>query len=45
MDQFNELQRLGQIESSEAGRVFREFLRSHIRQSLVNIMAEEVQEL
>ena len=45
MDQFNELQRLGEIESSEAGRVFREFLRSQVRQSLVSIMAEEVQEL
>ncbi len=45
MDQFSELQRLGQIESSEAGRVFREFLRSRVRQSLANIMAEEVREL
>ena len=45
MDQFSELQCLGQIESSEAGRVFREFLRSQVRQSLVNIMAEEVREL
>ena len=45
MDQFSELQCLGQIESSEAGRVFRDFLRSQVRQSLVSIMAEEVQEL
>ena len=45
MDQFSELQRLGQIDSSEAGRVFREFLRGQVRQSLVNIMAEEVREL
>ena len=45
MDQFSELRRLGQIDSSEAGRVFREFLRGQVRQSLVNIMAEEVQEL
>ena len=45
MDQFSELQHLGQIESSEAGRVFREFLRSQVRQSLVSIMSEEVREL
>ncbi len=45
MDQFSELRGLGQIESSEAGRVFREFLRGQVRQSLVNIMAEEVREL
>jgi len=45
MDQFSELQCLGQIDSSEAGRVFREFLRGQVRQSLVNIMAEEVGEL
>ena len=45
MDQCSELRRLGQIESSEAGRVFREFLRSQVRQSLVSIMAEEVREL
>jgi putative transposase len=45
MDQFSELRRLGQMDSSEAGRVFREFLRGQVRQSLVNIMAEEVQEL
>ena len=42
MDQFSELRSLGQIDSSEAGRVFREFLRGQVRQSLVNIMAEEV---
>ena len=45
MDQFSELRSVGQIDSSEAGRVFREFLRSQVRQSLVNIMTEEVREL
>jgi transposase-like protein len=45
MDQFSELRSVGQIDSSEAGRVFREFLRGQVRQSLVNIMVEEVGEL
>jgi putative transposase len=45
MDQISELRSLGQIDSSEAGRVFREFLRGQVRQSLVNIMAEEVRQL
>ena len=45
MDQFSELRRLGQIDSSEAGEVFREFLRSKVRESLVSIMADEVREL
>ena len=42
MDQFSELRSVGQIDSSEAGRMFREFLRGQVRQSLVNIMVEEV---
>ncbi len=45
MDEFSELRSLGQIDSSEAGRVFREFLRAQVRQSLVSIMVEEVREL
>jgi transposase-like protein len=45
MDEFSELRSLGQIDSSEAGRVFRAFLRGQVRRSLVNIMAEEVREL
>lgn len=45
MDQFSELRRLGQIDSGEAGEIFREFLRGKVRESLVNIMAEEVAEL
>jgi putative transposase len=45
MDQFSELWSLGQIDSSESGRVFREFLRGQVRQSLVNIMADEVSQL
>lgn len=38
MDQFSELQCLGQIDAGEAGRVFRELLRGQVRQSLVNII-------
>lgn len=45
MDQFNEWRRLGQIDSGEAGEIFREFLRGKVRESLVSIMAEEVGEL
>ena len=45
MEQFSVLQSLGQIDSTEAGRVFREFLRGQVRESLVSIMAEEVREL
>jgi putative transposase len=45
MDQFSEFGRLGQMDSSEAGAIFREFLRGKVRESLVNIMAEEVGEL
>jgi putative transposase len=45
MDQSSVLRSLGQIDSSEAGRVFREFLRGQVRGSLVSIMAEEVREL
>ena len=45
MDKFSVLRSLGQIDSSEAGCIFREFLRSQVRQSLINIMAEEVGEL
>jgi transposase-like protein len=45
MDQSSVLRSLGQIDSSEAGRVFREFLRGQVRESLVSIMAEEVREL
>jgi len=45
MDQFSELRRLGQLDSSEAGRTFREFLRASVRQSLIGVMAEEVCEL
>ncbi len=45
MDQFSELRRLGQIDSTEAGEIFREFLRGKVRESLVSIMADEVCEL
>jgi putative transposase len=45
MDQFNVLQQLGQLNSTEAGTVFRDFLRGAVRESLVSVMAEEVAEL
>ena len=45
MDQSSVLRSLGQIDSSEAGRVFREFLRGQVRESLVSIMAAEVRGL
>jgi len=45
VDQCSVLSQLGQIDSSEAGRMFREFLRGQVRESLVRIMAEEVREL
>lgn len=45
MDQSSVLRSLGQMDSSEAGRVFREFLRGQVRESLVSIMAAEVREL
>ena len=45
MDQFSELRCLGQMDSSEAGRTFREFLRASVRQCLVNVMGEEVRQL
>ena len=45
MDQFSELRCLGQMDSSEAGRAFREFLRASVRQCLVNVMASEVRQL
>lgn len=45
MDQFSVLQQLGQLNSSEAGQVFRDFLRGAVRDSLIGVMAEEVVEL
>jgi putative transposase len=45
MEQFSELRCLGQMDSSEAGRTFREFLRASVRQCLVNVMADEVRQL
>ena len=45
MDQFNVLQQLGQLKSSEAGQVFRDFLRGAVRECLVGVMADEVAEL
>jgi hypothetical protein len=45
MDQSSVLRSLRQIDSSETGRVFREFLRGQVRESLVSTMAAEVREL
>ena len=39
MDQSSVLRSLRQIDSSETGRVFREFLRGQVRESLVSTMA------
>lgn len=40
--QDNVLERLGQVESSDVGRVFREYLRGVSREMLAEVMAEEV---
>lgn len=45
MEHFSELRYLGQMDSSEAGRTFREFLRASVRQCLVHVMADEVRQL
>jgi hypothetical protein len=45
MEHFSELHQLGQLDSSEAGEIFRAFLRGKVRECLVNVMAEEVAEL
>ena len=42
VDQRNVLERLGQVEAAEAGRVFREYLRGVSREMLAEVMAEEV---
>jgi transposase-like protein len=45
MDDFNLTETLGQVSSSEAGVIFRNFLRGGVRQMICEVMAEEVSEL
>jgi len=45
MDDFNLTETLGQVSSSEAGVIFRNFLRGGVRQMICEVMAEEVNEL
>jgi transposase-like protein len=45
MDQFRVVELLGQASGAEVGDVFREFLRSHVRLMIADVMAAEVTEL
>lgn len=45
VDQRNVLERLGQVETADVGRVFREYLRGVSREMLAEVMAEEVRSL
>ena len=45
MDEVSVLQLLGQVSGTEAGEVFREFLRGSVRQMICEVMAAEVTEL
>ena len=45
VDQRNVLERLGQVETADVGRVFREYLRGVSREMLAEVMAEEVHAL
>ncbi len=45
MDQFRVVELLGQASGAEVGDVFREFLRSHVRLMITEVMAAEVTEL
>ena len=45
MDQFRVLELLGQASGAEVGDVFREFLRSHVRLMITEVMAAEATEL
>ena len=42
MDEVSVLQLLGQVSGTEAGEVFREFLRGSVRQMICEVMAAEV---
>ncbi len=45
MDDCSIFETLGQVSSSEAGSIFRNFLRGSVRQMICDVMAEEVSEL
>lgn len=45
MDELSVLQLLGQVSGSEAGQVFRDFLRGSVRKMICEVMAAEVSEL
>lgn len=45
MDEVNLLQSLGQVSAFETGKIFREFLRGHIREMICEVMATEVTQL
>jgi transposase-like protein len=45
MDDFNLIEALGQVSSSEAGDIFRNFLRGSVRQMICEVMAAEVSDL
>ena len=45
VDQRSVLERLGQVEAADVGRVFREYLRGVSREMLAEVMAEEVRNL
>ena len=43
VDQRNVLERLGQVEAEDVGRVFREYLRGVSREMLTHVMTEEIE--
>ena len=45
MDDLNLTEALGQVSASEAGVIFRNFLRGGVRQMICEVMAAEVTEL
>ncbi len=45
MNEANLLQALGQVTASETGKIFREFLRGHVREMISEVMTVEVTEL
>ena len=45
MNEANLLQALGQVSASETGKIFREFLRGHVREMISEVMAVEVTQL
>ena len=45
VDQGNVLERLGQVEAADVGKVFREYLRGVSREMLTKVMTEEIEAL